>query len=286
MGTKSDRPSVYDYLNFRAYLKDYIQYYKSENAAFTYRVLAEEFGFKSRSHYIDIVKGRTLTPRYIHSYIKFCGLNKKEAEYFRALVGYNQAKSDTAKSKLFNRIIACSPNLETVQLENEAYQYFAKWYQPVMISILDLNRKENDHRKIAKKFNPPISAVQAKHAIKELVKLGFISWNDTQKRWEFHHKFFKCTDDARVLALKKFHRQMMDLGISAYKKDFKQQTFSTLTLSVSDRVKTEIDEMIADLRKRILDKIKSDTSPETVLQVNFQTFELAKRSKKAKQRKT
>ncbi|MBD3346859.1 MAG: TIGR02147 family protein [Chitinivibrionales bacterium] len=277
MSDTLQKPSVFDYLNFRRYLKDYIRYYKATNPSFVYQILVEKYGFKSRSHYIDVTKGRSLTSRYMQSYIQFLGLNKKESDYFRALVGYNQAKTDTEKSKIFKKIVSLSPNLETVKLENEAYQYFSKWYQPVMISILDLDRSEHDHRVIAKKFNPPITAVQAKHAISELNKLGFISWDKEKAEWTFHRKFFKCTDEARVLALKKFHKQMQDLGIEAYKKDFKNQTFSTLTVSISNKTKNEIDTMITELRKKILDKVKGDITPETVLQVNFQTFDLAKR---------
>ena len=276
MSSETFRPDVFAYLDFRLFLKDYLFYLRKKNPAFRFQTLVEKYGLHSRAHYIDIMKGRKLTDAFFDSYLQIAGLEGDAARYFRAIVGYDQAGTESEKTGYFNEIVALSPNLATVRLEQETYRYFSKWYNPVMLSLLDIYKRENDHRKLAKLFKPKISAVQSKRAIKLLIELKFISWDDNAGQWLFHHKFFKSTDEARAVALKEFHRRMMEAGRSAYENDFTAQNFSTLTLSTSFAVKKEIESMIVDFRKTIMEKVKSDAGPQTVVQLNIQLFEFSK----------
>jgi uncharacterized protein (TIGR02147 family) len=233
MKTAHQKPNIYDYINFREYLKDHLSYVRSTDGAFSFQILIDKYGLRSRSHFIDIINGRKLTDKFIASYQSICELTGSAAEYFQALVGYDQAKKDSDKLGCFATILRLSPNLETIKLENEAYRYFSKWYYPAILSLLDVHKRESDHRKIAKLLRPEISAVQARHAIKTLTELGFIGWDKRRKEWHFNHKFFKCTETAKAVAIKGFHEAVLHMGAEAYKNDFENQTFSTLTLSTS-----------------------------------------------------
>jgi uncharacterized protein (TIGR02147 family) len=270
------RPDVFNYLDFRAYLKDFLKYMRMRNPAFRFQTLVEKFGLNSRSHYIDTMKGRRLTDKFIDSYLRICELEGKDADFFRAIVGYEQARTESEKTGYFNSIVALSPNLETVKLEQETYRYFSKWYHPVMLSLLDVHRQENDHRKLAKYIKPPISAVQAKRAIRLLEELSFISWDAAAGQWISYHKFFKCTDGAQAVALREFHRKMMEAGRNAYDRDYDGQNFSTLTLSASFETRRKIERLIVDFRKTLMDTIKEDSRSEVVIQINLQLFELSK----------
>jgi len=273
------RPDIFQYLDFRSYLRDYLAYLRSVRPAFSFQWLIDDFGLKSRAHYLDIVRGRTLTPKFVPAYEKICGLQGAEAEYFRAIVGYAQARNPDVKQKYFEHIVELSPNLKTIALESEAYTYFSQWYYPVMISVLDLDRTERDHRVIAKRFKPAISAVQARKALAALQQMGFLSWDDERGEWIFHNKFFSCTREAHAAALKRFHTQMLQLGAQRYRDDYKHQYFSTLTLSVSMKARADIQKMIDDVRGRILDRVKQDSGSEVAMQVNMQMFDVSKRMK-------
>jgi uncharacterized protein (TIGR02147 family) len=276
MKPENQKPDIFNYLNFREFLKDHLGYIRLKNPAFRFQTLVEKYGLSSRSHYIDILNGRKLTKKFSGVYRQICDLSGKEADYFQALVGYDQAQNDVEKTRHFHEILRLSPNLETVKLEQEAYRYFSAWYNPVMLSVLDLNRHERDHRKIAALFKPKITAIQARQALKTLTDLQFISWDKDRNVWNIHHQFLKSTDGAKAAALKSFHKEMQRIGMQTYKTDFDNQTFSTLTLSTSIKTKIEIERMVADLRQSIMEKVKADAYPEVVTQVNFQVFSLSK----------
>jgi uncharacterized protein (TIGR02147 family) len=274
--TADQKPDVFAYLDFRVYCKDYLDFLRQARPAFRFQTLVEQYGLHSRSHYLDILKGRKLTKKFLPAYIALFEFDPLEAGYFKTLVDYGQAADGKEKARCFAAIQKRSPNLETVKLEQEAFSYFSRWYFPVMLSVLDLNKRERDHRKLAACFKPRISALEAKRALAELTGLGFISWNDARGEWNFHRKFLKSTDSALAAALGDFHRAMQHKGIAAYESDFEAQTFSSLTLSVSLKTKNEIDAMITNLRNAIMEKAKADLEPEVALHINFQSFEVSK----------
>jgi uncharacterized protein (TIGR02147 family) len=280
MGKEYLKPDILQYFNFRKFLADYLSCIRQRDPDFSFQHLVDNFGLKSRSHYLDILNGRKLTKRFLPIYERICEFDVKEARYFKTLVAFNQSKSVDEKKELFEKIIKLAPNLETVQLENEIYDYFQHWYIPAMISVLDIYKNESDHREIAKKFMPPITAVQARKALNVLKKLEFISWDKDKNEWIFLKKFFRCSSDSQVVALRQFHQEMHQLGEDAYMNQFDEQTFSTLTVSVSENIRKEIDVMIAELRRKVMDLAKEDKNPEVAVQVNFQTFLLSQRKNK------
>jgi uncharacterized protein (TIGR02147 family) len=246
---------------------------------FTFQKLAETHKLNSRSHYIDIINGRKLTNKFLETYTKICELNEKESEYFKALVLYDQSTISEKKREYFKTISSYSSNLESIKQESEIYQYFEHWFIPAMLSMLAIYKNENDHRIIAKYFNPPISAVQSRKAINILIKLGMISWNATKNEWILKKKQFHCSKEAENSALKEFHKQVQKLGIDVDDTELDRQTFSAQTIAVSMQMRNKIDEMISDLRLRIFEQIKSDITPEIVLQINIQTFKLSNSEK-------
>ena len=275
MSNPVKKPDIFKYFDFRLYLSDLLTFFRQRDPGFTFQKLVDQFSLNSRSHYIDIINGRKLTRKFFPIYIRICELNDKEAAYFKSLVLYNQSKPSDNKRQHFQAIYTMASDLEIVKLEGEVYEYFEHWYIPAMLSLIDINKSERDHRVLAKKLNPPITAIQARQAIEKLTNLNMISWNDSQQEWLLHNKFFQCSSDAHATALKEYHKQMQKLGMNAYDEDFNGQTFSTQTLSISSQLRNKIDEMIFNLRKMILEEVKKDTSPEVVLQVNFQTFYLS-----------
>jgi uncharacterized protein (TIGR02147 family) len=271
---------LFDYIDFREYLREMLAYFRRQDPQFSFQTLVDRYGLRSRSHYIDILNGRKLTRRFLPVYCRICGLKGKEARYFDTLVGYGIAQKPDEKRREFQKLLAMAPNLRTLDLDKEAFEYFEHWYLSATLSALDLDRTQSDHRVIARKFTPKLSAVEVRAALKKLQKWGFIAWDATRNEWIFHRKFLKCTDSARVAAMRPFHRQMQRLGMEAYKTDVQSQSFSTLTLSVSAKLQREIDGMIAELRSKIMEKVKQDDDPELVLQVNLQSFPLTRSKKK------
>lgn len=270
-----DNPDLHDYLDFRKYLQDVYLYRKHVNQRLSYQVLALKFKLGSRSHLYDIIHGRTLTSRYLPRYLEMLSLSGQDAEYFKALVDFNQELPGSAQQDAFSRLIRYSRKLKTLDVDSDYLQLFRNWHNPILLSILEMNPHLRDHGELGKLFVPAIGAVEVRHALECLQNIGLIRWNDNENRWNFLGRFFSCTGPARAVALKEFHLQLFELGKKAYVEDPARQSFSTLTLGTNWRTKEQIDAILARTRKEILDLVKQDPHAEIAFQLNMQLFPIS-----------
>jgi uncharacterized protein (TIGR02147 family) len=85
-----DRPkpvSIYDYTDYRTFLRDYYEEQKAQNPSFSYRYFAKRAGFNSSGLYKDIVDGRTgITRSLILRFATAMKLSSKQQEYFETVL--------------------------------------------------------------------------------------------------------------------------------------------------------------------------------------------------------
>ena len=86
--------SVFDYLDYREFLKDFYEKRKQEGSYFSYRLFSSRVGIDASYLAKVIIKTRHISNKSIPAFIKFCGLKGKEADYFENLVYFGKAKSD------------------------------------------------------------------------------------------------------------------------------------------------------------------------------------------------
>ena len=85
--------SVFEYLDYRVYLKDFYEEKKSHQSFFSYRLFGNKVGVDPSYLAKVFLKVRHIADESVGSFISFCGLKEKEAEYFEALVHFIKAKS-------------------------------------------------------------------------------------------------------------------------------------------------------------------------------------------------
>lgn len=269
------KPDIFTYFDFRLYLSDILSWIRKKDPEFTFRKLTETSELNSRSHFIDIINGRKLTKKFLPVYQKICEMSEKEAKYFNALVLYNQSSVSENRAELFKSISELSSSPEAIRLEGEVYTFYRHWYIPAMYSMISIVRNVRDHRVLARFFNPPLSAIQARDALQVLLQLEMISWNKDKNEWIIRKKQFLSSTDAQAASLKEFHKQIQQLGRYSFEADFEKQRFYSQTHCVSLKLKEKIDEMILEFQRKVLDLVNEDTSPELLLQINTQAFYLS-----------
>ena len=90
---KPQPPSVYDYRDYRAFLRDWWEHRKGIDRRLSLRSFARRAGYESFSLYRNIASGlRNLTPRYLPGFQKALGLNEREQEFFALLVDFTHSR--------------------------------------------------------------------------------------------------------------------------------------------------------------------------------------------------
>src|SRR4051812_15317774 len=98
--------SVFEYLDYRVYLKDFYDEKKGLQSFFSYRLFGNKVGVDPSYLAKVFLKCRHIADESIGSFIAFCGLKDKEAEYFEAMVYFIKAKSHKQSKLYFEKLLA------------------------------------------------------------------------------------------------------------------------------------------------------------------------------------
>ncbi|MDB5103485.1 MAG: hypothetical protein JWP91_1174 [Fibrobacteres bacterium] len=267
--------SIFEYLDYRLFLKDAYLEGKRRNAHHSQRFIEGKLGLKSSGHFAQILGGRcNISPSLAARIAAFLKLGKREADFFETLVRYNQAKTHDEKNRLFSRIMTFRKAKQNV-VGIDRHAFYRKWYYTAVREALDLKPFRGDHAALGRMLTPPISADQAKEAVDLLLRLGFV-------RKRPGGGLAKAEDvitsghPAESEDLKAFQVEILGLAREAMDRFPKaQRNFSTLSVTLSaGEYKLLIEELRA-FRGRVLEMARQCRAPDRVYQCNFQFFPLA-----------
>lgn len=268
--------TLYDFADYRAYLKDWYRRQQESERKISYRRLAADIGFKSPGHFSLIVNGKAnLSLKIMDRFIRYLGLTKKEAEYFQALVLYNQAKVIEEKKRYFERMMSFK-QFRVRSIDADQYEFLEKWYYMAVREVLAIHPFKNDYAALAQMIEPAITAEDAKRAIETLKRLGLIT-RDAQGRYLRVDTVLASGPEAPALATHTFLNQALDLAKAALDRIPREERFlAATTVSVSKGTFEEIREEVRNFRKRILEMAQRDPHPDRIYQFQFHVFPLSK----------
>lgn len=272
--------SIKDYLDFREYLRDYIDFRRNHGDIITNRNFAAAIGLNSSSWLTSVLSGKKgITAKTADSISSFLGHDDWERNYFKTLIKFNQAKTVEKRNNCFSQLKQCliKKGYYAIQvLDNNQYEYYSKWYHSAVRSILGMVKLGDEYELIARLVSPSITASNAKKSIKLLNKLGLIIKN-TDGYYELTNNAITTGTNVRSLAVANFQRETMRLGIDSIDRyNMSTRDISTLSIGISEDSYKKITEMIADLRKSIVEIANNDENANRVYQVNFQVFPISK----------
>ena len=268
---------IFEYDNYRSYLRDLYHYYKETKPQFSYRYFSQKAGFRSPNFLQLVIEGkRNLSPESIERFTNALKLTKKEAEFFRILVHLNQARTLGEKKIYAEQLMQFRPFRYIHPLRQDQYRYYTDWYNIPIRELTMLSEFSEDPSWIARRLIPPISPQQAQKALDLLLQLGLIK-RDESGRLVQTDAFISTGDEVTSTSVANYHRAMIEKGAEALDRfPGPDRDISSVTMALSDKNFQEIKALIQRFRKELLAIADQDRAPEGVYQVNFQLFPLAK----------
>jgi uncharacterized protein (TIGR02147 family) len=270
------RNKIYDYLDYRQFLKDYYLHFKEHDKKFSQRYFTLKLGVKSSGFLSEIINGkRNLSQKNILQWFKILGFDKDQSNYFEYLVHFNQTRSLIEKDYWLQKMMECKRvNLKLIN--KDIYEYFSKWYYTAIREMLFFHKETVDPKKIAARLNPPIKAEEAKTAFALLERLKMI-----EKRYDnsFVQKdpIISTGNQVNSVEVANFQIQTIELAkIAVETVPSDKRDVSTLTISISGAGFKKIAEVLQKTRKEILKVAQNDANEDRVYQVNIQLFPLTK----------
>jgi uncharacterized protein (TIGR02147 family) len=274
MGGRFKKP-IFEYDNYREFLKDAYDHLKSENSNFSFRYFSRVAGFKSPNILKLVMDGdRNLAPESIDQFAKGFKLNKEESHFFRNLVLLNQSKTSEQKQQYAEEIMKSRAYKKTHPLKESQYNFFGRWYSVLVRELVGLPAFKEDYDWIASQIQPSISAAEARRVVEELITLGLLI-RDEQGQLKQNSKNVGTPDEVTSSVIANCHRELMKRASESIDTvPREKRDISALTFTVSEPTAAKIKEIIQKVRKEIMELAAHDGSPDSIYQLNFQLFPL------------
>jgi uncharacterized protein (TIGR02147 family) len=270
-----ERPNIFLYEDYRSFLKDLYLHLKSTQRGFSHRFFSKNAGFTSPNMLQLVIDGkRNVTSKTVGKFIRGLRLNQQEAEFFTALVDFNQASTSEEKSKAFQGMTKSRKFREIHELSKEIFRFYTQWFHIVIREMIDLDGFRADPEWISRHLLPSISKDQAERALKLLLKLNLIKKDEKEKVLERTDPIIATPPEVKSLAVVNFHQSMMTLAaqsLSSVPGEERDITSATVGFRQEDlpRIKKKIEEF----RKTLLAEAEAgDKKPDRIYQLNIQLF--------------
>jgi uncharacterized protein (TIGR02147 family) len=273
-------PNVYDYTDYRKFLAAWYAEKKAQSAAFSYRLIARRVGFKSPGHFTQILQGKTnISVELALRFAEFLKLRKAQTQYFQYMVLFTQAKDPAERSGFFQKMALFRESTARLITENQ-YQFYAKWYHPVIRALLGIVPVREDYAALARLTVPPILPEEARDSVDLLQRLRLIE-RASDGTWRPTEALVTTGNEASAAALRLYVRRNFELAKEAMETVPRgRRNVSTVTLGVSAEGFERIQQELRDLRRRAMEIAREDNA-DRVYQLNLQLFPVSQACRKA-----
>jgi len=269
-------PSVFDYLDHRAFLGAWFSHRKQQEGGFSHRRFARMAGQSSPSLALEVMEGnRNLTPATADGFCRAMELSNREADFFLALVRLNQAKDPQTRNRAWARVAACREHSEGRASAVASVAYLSTWYLPAVRELSNRPGFSADPKWIAAQLRPRITPAQASKAVETLLAIGLLT--DEGGALVASDAPVAPPGSLRDMAADNYHRTMTRQALAAVDTEPEgRRHYCGLTLGVPAAALPAIRQELDRCQIRVLQAAEqAGDAAEEVVQVNLQMFPMA-----------
>jgi uncharacterized protein (TIGR02147 family) len=266
---------IFEYINYRTYLKDFYAHQKETKKHFSYRYFAQKAELSAPILLKLVIDGkRNLTRATIEKFILGLNLKEKEAVYFRSLVLFNQATSSIEKQEHYRALQSMVHLVPQHVLEDTYFDYFDKWYYSAIREGVCQFDYRDEWSRIANCVHPAISPTQAHEAVRWLLSHDLLR-KLPEGRYEQVHTAIASRAEVQSMVMRNFNRTMIKLAEQSLDTfPIEERYAAGITIGLNREAYDIIIAEIDAFRDRIVKLVDSLDETDRVYQVNLQLFPL------------
>lgn len=269
------KTSIFQYSDFRHYLKDRLAELKSLRRGFTARDIAHKAGFGSPSFLKMILDGkRSLTQQTETKLCDVLEIHDKERDYFTKLTAFNQETDPNAKHELLIELENLRPRVACSKLQNNQHKYLSHDYYTCIREMVLLKNFKEDAKWIAAKCLPRISPAEAREALETLMELELLKRDEKTGKLIQAQSIVNTGPVVASIEAYGFHEAMLTKARKCLSLlPHEERNFSALTVPIPKELEAEIVKRIQVMQNDILTLVNQQTlSYDNVYQLNVQFF--------------
>lgn len=267
---------VYDYLDYRAFLRDYYLSRK-RSRGLSYRGFSKRAGLRSPNYLKLVIDGnRNLTEEMARTFARACGLDLDRGAFFVELVNFNQATTNSERNRYYQKLTGHKRYRKAQPLELAHAAYHSRWYVPAIRELATRKDFRDDPAWIARMLVPSISKAEATQALDLLQELGLLT-RDADGRLVQSEALVSTGPETRGFHIHNYHRTMMTQAADSLETvGAAQRDISALTLCLGEDGLRRLKERLQRFRRELLELSTLENDPKQVVQLNLQLFPLSK----------
>lgn len=270
--------SVFEFLDYRAFLRAYYDSEKKRRPAFSHRFFSRQAGLRSPNFLKLVMDGeRNLGPDTVPKFAHAIGLTGEAAAFFTDLVAFNQAETVAEKNRAFERISGSRRFRSARRIDGDLFRYLSHWYYPAIRELAARADFQESAKWIAAQLRPRIPVVEAEKALALLLSLGLLVRDEATGRVVRGEPTLTTEHQVvTTLGVRNFHRQMLERAsdsietVKAHRRDL-----AALTVCVRPETAALVKERIHRFREELTALCDADESGSVVYQLNVQWFPLS-----------
>ncbi|HHO54375.1 MAG TPA: TIGR02147 family protein [Deltaproteobacteria bacterium] len=272
-------PNIYDYLDFRSFLRSWFEARKAEEPRFSKRSFARLAGKSSPGLLTEVLNGRQLSPKMVSAFANAMKLTAPEADFFDALVQLDQARSTRERNHAWDRISASRSFQEARRIEGASVRYLSDWWIPVIRELAHRRDFQPDPAWIAARIRPPITEAMARRGLETLIELEMLIERDDGGLAPAEG-VLTTPQEVAGLAVHNYHLGMLQRAIESIDGvDPEERHLLAATVSVPHSVVGQLKDELNAFHRRIIDLCgRYEGDAEEVLQLHFVLFPLSDRA--------
>ncbi|MEO7425097.1 MAG: TIGR02147 family protein [Fibrobacteria bacterium] len=265
-------PSIYQYLDYRLFIKDRFRRLQSHDSSFSQRKLARVAGFANPGFFNEVIKGRRkLSSAAIERMGAGLSLDANEIEFLRMLVALTDAK-DTEEKRAAMRKLEFRRNRSFFRRLNQSQcKYYLDLNYPLVRAAIGVCDFRGDYQVLGDFLRPPMTAASIKRYVRDLCEWELVA-QDSEGRYNVTHSFLEPPEEMKDSLVRLQQAWLTQSAHLLSTVPASERHVSSALLTVSEGTYKAILERVEKMREELLELVRADESSERVVQFNIQVF--------------
>jgi uncharacterized protein (TIGR02147 family) len=266
---------IFDYVDYRLYLRDYFEERKSSDRRYSYRELAEAMQIDT-SNVHKILNGKAHLPARCHSYaIAYFRFVGRSAEYFILLVTYARERRNSIRNEILEKAMALREIACRQIDESHLEQYFRDWWVVAVRSLLEVVDGRAVAGELSKRLVPHVNEWDVSKALEVLLALGMVR-KASSGRLLPTAAHVTASGEIKTRAVRHYQEDILALASESVKRfEPHERDISTITMSVDAGAVARIRDVLKECRRQIQIEVDEAKRPDRVMQLCMAYFPLA-----------
>lgn len=265
---------VFDYLDYREFLKDFYEKKKAEFPLFSYRVMAQQVGMDASYLFRVLQKDLHLPARCVPQVLEFVELTGRAAEYFQILLAYGRTRAKKDRQSLLEKALALR-DVHRKMLEGDELSFFRNWWVAAVRCLLEVVDGRANPDELSARICPMVPPAEIAKTLSALQEMGLVK-KVASGRFVLTDAHLAAGGEFHALAVRAYQKQVLDLAKESLERFPREsRDVSTLALAVDEDAFRDIREMLKECRRQIQKRIEDAKHPDRVMQLSMAFFPLA-----------